>query len=143
MTGIDIKIRRLEEPAIRAIHILRDTRRVDLMEQEDVPGPGPGGAAGRARQPGIRELTLRGARQADVLGGVGGELGAVDPEAEERVARALAVGGRDEDLGDVDVADQRLVVLCGLLGGVGGGAGEGRVGGGDGVGVGEGEGGRD
>lgn len=56
-----------------------------------------------ARQPAVGEAALRLRAQADVLGRVGGQLGAVDPEAEEGVGERGRVV--DEDLGDVDVAD--------------------------------------
>lgn len=133
----DLEIASGEEPAVQIISILRPPRRIDLMIQQNstaVPADG-------ARQPAVRKGALGLGAQADVLGGVGGEGGAVDPEAEEGVGEGGGVV--DEDLGDVDVADEGFVVGGRLKGGGGGGVGgEGGEGGGGGrVGVCEGEGG--
>lgn len=92
----------------------------------------------RAREAGIRERALGTGAQADVAGRVGGEVVcAVDPEAEEGVGAGGVVV--DEDLGDVDVADEGLVGGGGGVGGEGWWEGSGGCGGG--VGVCEGEGG--
>ena len=69
-----------------------------MIQQHIAPIPAHG-----ARQPTVREAALRLRAQADVLGRVGGQLGAVDPEAEEGVGERGRVV--DEDLGDVDVTD--------------------------------------
>lgn len=74
--------------------------------------------ADRPRQPTIRERALGLCAEANVPRRVGREVGAVDPEAEEGVG---ACGGVvDEDLGDVDVADEGFVEGGGLEGRVGG-----------------------
>lgn len=108
-----------------------------MIQQDIAPIP-----AHRARQPAIREARLGLRAQADILRRISRQVGAVDPEAEEGVGE----GGRvvDEDLGDVDVADEGFVVGGRLEGGEAGGGvcGSGGEGGGGGrVGVCEGEGG--
>ena len=74
-----------------------------MIKQHNAPIP-----AHRARQPAIRKAALGLGAQADVLGGVSGEVGAIDPEAEEGVGERGRVV--DEDLGDVDVADEGFIV---------------------------------
>ncbi len=74
-----------------------------MIQQHRAPVP-----AHRARQATVRERALGLGAQADVFRGVGREVGAVDPEAEEGVGAGSGVV--DEDLGDVDVADEGFVV---------------------------------
>ena len=95
----DLKIASREKPAVQTIRILRPSRPVDLMVQQNVTS----GPVHRARQPAIRKAAFRLRAQANVLGRVGRQIGPVDPEAEQGVGeRGWVV---DEDLGDVDVAD--------------------------------------
>ena len=106
-----------------------------MIQQHIAPIPADG-----ARQPTVRKRALRLRAQADVLRRVSRQIGAVDPEAEEGVGEGGGIV--DEDLCDVDVADEGLVVggrLEGAVGrGVGGSGGEGGGGGGEGVCEGEG-----
>ena len=106
-----------------------------MIQQDLTPIP-----AHRARQPAIRKARLGPRAQGDIVRRVSRQIGAVDPEAEEGVGE----GGRvvDEDLGDVDVADEGFVVGGRVEGGAGGAVcRRGGEGGGGGVGVCEGEGG--
>ena len=59
--------------------------------------------AHRTRKPRVRKRAFGLRAETNVLSRVGGEIGAVDPEAEEGVGEGGGVV--DEDLGDVDVAD--------------------------------------
>ena len=63
--------------------------------------------AHRPRQPTIRERALGPCAQANVPCRVGRKVCAVNPEAEEGVGGGGGVV--DEDLGDVDVADEGFV----------------------------------
>ena len=95
----NIKVASRKKPPVQIIRILRPARPINLMIQQNL-APIP---AHRARQPAIRKSALGLRAQANVLGRVGGEVGAVDPEAEEGVGAGGGVV--DKDLGDVDVAD--------------------------------------
>ena len=102
----DLKVTTCKEATIQVVNILRPSRFIDLMIQQNVTTV----PAQRARQSTIRKAAFRLRAQADVLGRVSRQIGAVHPEAEE----AVRAGGGvvDEDLRDINVADEGFVVGC-------------------------------
>lgn len=101
LRSLNPKKARGEKPPISIIHILRHIRRIELVIQKHLPAS----PHRRGGQSGKGEGTRRCSGETDVLCRVSGERGAVDPEAEKSVRVWVTFGGRDEDLGEGDVAD--------------------------------------